>query len=153
MINILYLDDSRIALKVMERDLKSYAKVTTAASIKEAEKAIKEQEFNAFILDYMLDDGTGIDFARFIRQIPKFETTPIVLISAGLTINIEYLAMRYGINKSLKKPVKSEELKKIINELLESPKIHAVERPHLNLSCIVGRQMAVIMNIRRMSIN
>jgi DNA-binding NtrC family response regulator len=134
--NILCLDDSRIALKVLERSLKGLGEVICALSIQEAEKALDDCDINIFILDFLLPDGNSIDLATKIRKLERYKETPIILISAGLTTEIAYNAMRSGINQSLKKPVGSDELRKIVSQQLESPTIHGVERSYNKLRCI-----------------
>lgn len=54
--------------------------VTSASSVKEAERIIKEKDFNLIILDVLLPDGNGFDLCGRIRALGI--STPILFLTA-----------------------------------------------------------------------
>ena len=48
-------------------------------SVAEAYRAIEQKPFDAYVMDYKLPDGTGLDVAERIRS--KGSDAPIILIS------------------------------------------------------------------------
>ena len=53
--------------------------VQTSQSVADALGAIEQKPFDAYVMDYKLSDGTGLDIAERIRS--KWGATPIILMS------------------------------------------------------------------------
>jgi len=130
---ILHLDDSQMALCMMERILKDVAQVLSAATIRDAQAVLSDGNVHMVITDYMLDDGNGIDFARTLRTDEQYKDIPILLVSAGLTDEIAYQAMRAGVNQSFRKPLHPTEMRQAVAKQLESPWVEDVHRTQLHL--------------------
>jgi two-component system chemotaxis response regulator CheY len=130
---ILHLDDSRMALRMMERILKDSAEVLSAATVHDAETILSNDVVDMVITDYMLDDGNGIDFTRKLRDDERFRDIPILLVSAGLTDEIAFQAMRTGVNQSFRKPLRPAEIRQAVMKQLESAWIEDVQRSKLHL--------------------
>lgn len=78
--NILLLEDdadlSEGIVMALEEDGLVF---TQCRSIREATAALKEQEYDLFLLDICLPDGSGLDLCRTIRKISR---VPIALLTA-----------------------------------------------------------------------
>jgi DNA-binding response OmpR family regulator len=125
--NILYLDDSVIALKLMRKALEGFAHVRLVPTLANALKIIADEEFDCLIVDHVLNDGDGIDFAREARKIERFRETPIILVSSGLSIGTRYAAMKAGINQSVNKPIAPHVFRDIVASQIENPFVEQVE--------------------------
>ncbi|MBO9657700.1 MAG: response regulator [Chitinophagaceae bacterium] len=66
-----------------------------------------------FILDRNISGVTGVELCRFIRQEPKYRSTPVIMLSASPDILNE--AKRVGANGAIEKPFKMCELLDMIN--------------------------------------
>src|SRR6266446_706565 len=77
---VFVLDDDVGVCRILNRmlSLEEY-EVRTSQSVKEAVTAIEEKSFDAYVLDYRLRDGTGLDVAERIRS--KGSSAPIILMS------------------------------------------------------------------------
>ncbi|MBN1942942.1 MAG: response regulator [Phycisphaerae bacterium] len=130
---VLYLDDSQMALRMMERMLRDVVEVLSAATVQDAEAILADKPIDLIITDYLLDDGNGIDFARRLRADEKYRSVPILMVSAGMTSEIAYEAMRAGVNQSFRKPLHPAQMREVVLRQIESPRIEDVQRSHLFL--------------------
>lgn len=133
---ILYLDDSIIALKLMAKTMRGFADLICVSTISDAIDAMLQNDIVCFIIDYMLADGNGINFAKRVRKNENYLNTPIILISASLTIDIAFKAMKAGINQSLSKSIQPVKIKQIIAQQIKNPTIHKVERTQISACCV-----------------
>jgi DNA-binding response OmpR family regulator len=69
-------------------------------------KALKFEP-DAFLIDYHLDDRSGIDLVKELRAVTSFATTPIIMAS-GRDVSEE--AVKAGVNRFLIKPYPPDEL-------------------------------------------
>ncbi|MFC1743539.1 response regulator [Candidatus Riflebacteria bacterium] len=136
---ILYLDDSRLARRMVAKIFTGSYITLSAASMQIALQMASRNDIACFLTDYMLPDGDGIEFAKKIRTIEKYQDTPIILVSAGLTTEMAFLAMKANINCSVQKPYESDELLKIVKKQLQNPVIEKVDRKLLSVLCIEWR--------------
>lgn len=134
-VNLLYVDKSKIARNVLVSGLDPIANITGVGSIAEARQAIQSQAFNFFILDYELPDGDGLAFANELRGNPQHAKTPIILYTASLNNELEYRAMRAGINEGLAKPIDMLDMMRHVVQQIEVPNIKRIKRQLLQLTC------------------
>jgi CheY-like chemotaxis protein len=134
-INLLYVDKSTIAQRLMTKGLEQIANITGASSLAEARQAIGSQAFNFFILDYELPDGDGLAFASELRDHRDHAHTPIILYTASLNNELEYRAMQAGVNEGLSKPIDMLDMMQHVARQAEVPSIKKVRRELLQLSC------------------
>lgn len=82
--NVLFLEDNvyvRNQLVEYAKSINDEITIFSVGSIADAKSLLRLHEFQAFFLDISLNDGSGIDFAFEIRNIVKYEFTPIVFIT------------------------------------------------------------------------
>src|SRR5580704_12650527 len=78
--NVLLVDDDNSVCRIVQRMLSDEQyQVQTSQSVADALLAIEQKHFDAFVMDYKLPDGSGLDVAARIRS--KWGATPIILIS------------------------------------------------------------------------
>ena len=132
-----HLDDNRIALKIFERISLEIADVISAKNFEESEEIIKFQpDINCFIIDYSLQSENGLLFIQKLRTINKYEETPVILYTSTLTNEIEYEAMKAGVNESVSKKILPEDLLKIILKQVEKPYTKLVIKKYQEATCI-----------------
>ena len=101
--HILVVDDDEGVRAVLCRILEHEDyKVSAVESLAQALAALAEGSFDAYVLDYCLLDGTGLEFAREIRQQPN--SAPIVLITGNYSDNIAAEARALDIFQIIGKP-------------------------------------------------
>lgn len=93
--------------------------VKSAASGHEALKAIHEESFDLVLSDQQMPMMTGIQLCEHIRQLPGYQHTPIILLTAKcMELSVSQLQQRLGLSAALPKPFSPSELITCIEEAL-----------------------------------
>lgn len=90
--------------------------VATAASISGALGLADSADFDLFVLDSLLPDGTGTDLCKHIRE--RNNSTPILFYSAMAYDRDKDEALLAGAQRYLVKPVDTELLCRTVAEML-----------------------------------
>jgi two-component system response regulator HydG len=122
--NVLIVDDDVAICRIVQRMLADEQyQIQTSHSVAEALGSIQQQSFNAYVLDYKLPDGSGLDVAERIRS--KGDAAPIILISGYEASSVALRAQEFRISDFLEKPFSREiicnALKKAIGPPLPPP--------------------------------
>lgn len=113
---ILCVDDDRDTCELLSFLLSDYEFVFTH-NLEDARNLIENQNFDLFILDNWLPDGSGVELCRKIREFQP-DVAIIFTSAAGRKDDIQK-AFNAGANAYLVKPCEPEELQKIIKELIK----------------------------------
>jgi two-component system, NtrC family, response regulator HydG len=107
--SVFVLDDDVSVCRVVNRmlSLEDY-EVRTSQSVEEAVSALKEESFDAYVLDYRLGDGTGLDVAEQLRS--KGSRAPIILVSGYDLSGIASRAETLKVSDIIQKPFSRDEL-------------------------------------------
>ena len=116
---VLYIEDHgdtrELVTLVLEQ--KSF-EVVTGATIKSGVALAGSQQFDLYLLDSWLPDGSGLDLCRRIREFDK--ATPIVFYSAAAYEIDRDEAINSGAQAYLIKPSAPSELCNLVTRLIES---------------------------------
>lgn len=114
--NILIIEDDQDLLAAMQRSLiKEGYSVTTANTLNDGESLIKKYYPSLFILDVVLPDGNGMEFAKKILNDPQYSGSSIILVSGNRTSREDFnTAFRSGVIDYLAKPFRLTELNRKI---------------------------------------
>jgi DNA-binding response OmpR family regulator len=121
---VLYIedhDDTRELVRLV-LEQKCY-EVVTGSTIKSGFDLAHAQDFDLYLLDSWLPDGSGLDLCRQIREFDK--ATPIVFYSAAAYEIDRDEALDSGAQAYLVKPSPPSELCSLVTALIESHR-----RPH-----------------------
>lgn len=116
---VLYIedhDDTR-ELVTLVLEQRSY-EVVTGSTIESAMALAGSQQFDLYLLDSWLPDGSGLDLCRRIREFDK--VTPILFYSAAAYENDRSDALRSGAQAYLIKPSQPSDLCNLVTSLIES---------------------------------
>ncbi len=115
--HILIIDDNQEILLGLERLLrKEQIEVHTATTIKKATAALDNCVYDLIILDWLLPDGSGVEFLATLRK--EYLTTPVLLLSSKKEIEEKVVALDSGADDYLAKPFSNIELLARIRALL-----------------------------------
>jgi two-component system response regulator HydG len=108
--SVFVLDDDASVCRILNRmlSLEEY-EVQTSQSVEEAVTAIEEKSFDAYLLDYRLRDGTGLDVAERLRS--KGNSAPIILMSGYDLSGIASRAETLRVFDMIQKPFSSDALR------------------------------------------
>jgi len=115
--HILVVDDNQELLYGLEKLLKE-ANFTCdiVDDLKKATKALEQINYDLIILDWILPDGSGIDFLAKCRK--EYLTMPVLVLSSKQEIEERVEALDIGADDYLAKPFSNIELLARIRALL-----------------------------------
>ena len=115
---ILYIEDHADTRELVTLLLaqKSY-EVITGSTIESGVALAGTEQFDLYLLDSWLPDGSGLDLCQRIRQFDK--TTPILFYSAAAYAADHDLALKCGAQAYLVKPTVPSELCDLVTEPIE----------------------------------
>jgi CheY-like chemotaxis protein len=106
---ILAVDDDPLILELLEATLKLNGDVqlTTAQSAIEAAELIANSAsmFDCFLLDIVMPEVSGIELTQWIRKLPHYQSTPILMITAMSSKAHIDAAFRAGASDYVTKPL------------------------------------------------
>jgi CheY-like chemotaxis protein len=122
MAHILIVDDESEVRETLRKILERAGyEITEAAGGEEALRMLGEREPDVCILDILMPDKDGLEVIREVRK--RLPDLKIIAISGGgLQRSSLYLSVaeKTGMAKALPKPFSSEELLRVLRELLEA---------------------------------
>lgn len=116
---ILVVEDTEDNRFMMRRLLEMAGyRVVEAANGEEAVEQAKARSPHLILMDLSLPVIDGLAATRRIRQMPGFERTPIIAVSAHDTADFQADAIEAGCNSYITKPIDFNELEQLIARLL-----------------------------------
>ena len=115
---ILVVDDEEIARTNLEYILRKEGhQVATAANGLEALEKIRAQEFDVVLTDLKMEKMDGIQLLESVKQIAPH--TEIVMVTGYATVSSAVDALKKGAAHYLSKPIKLDELRATVREIIE----------------------------------
>lgn len=132
---VLVVDDEEIARQNLEYILRKEGhQVATAANGQEALDQVKVREFDVVITDLKMDKMDGIQLLESVKQVAPL--TEVVMVTGYATVGTAVDALRKGAAHYLSKPIKLDELRGTVREIIER-KRH-VQRTRSPILCFTG---------------
>jgi len=92
---------------------------TLAHSFEDGLKLARFEQFDLFLLDNWLRDGSGVELCREIRK--NDAGTPVLFLSAAASQSDHNEAMAAGASLYLDKPVDLDRLRSILESVIQGP--------------------------------
>lgn len=129
-VKILVADDNRniVELVKMEFEILDYD-VVTAFDGEEALKKIEKENPDLLILDVMMPKMNGFDVCMKLRDNPKYQNIPIVMLTAKSQEKDKFWGRQVGADEYLTKPFEPEALEQVVHNLLEQKKSGEIPHP------------------------
>ena len=106
---VLLVEDAKEIQLMVVHSLQMIADVTWASDLASAREAIKQEEFDIYLLDVELPDGKGFDLCSTIQQVnPR---TPIIFLTAHSEISDKIMGFAVGADDYITKPFDPIELR------------------------------------------
>ena len=116
---VLYIEDHEDTREMVTLVLKQKNyDVVTGSTIQSAVALANSEQFDLYLLDSWLPDGSGLELCRKIREFD--DATPILFYSAAAYANDRDEAISSGAQEYLIKPSLPSELCNLVTSLIES---------------------------------
>jgi len=117
---VLVADDTAVIRMLIADTLGvSGVRILEADSGKRAIQLAGDNAVDAFLLDIRMPDMNGIELCRTIRGIDRYETTPIMFITAMDQRDVLQWALDAGCDDFMQKPIDAMVLRKRLGNLLQ----------------------------------
>lgn len=93
--------------------------VTDAASVEEARHRMREERFDAILLDLHLPGALGTTLVHELRASAEYRLLPIIMITGGATRDEKIRALTAGVTDFVAKPIDAEELRARVRALVQ----------------------------------
>lgn len=103
---ILIVEDMRVMAQSLTRQLAmmGYTETTVAASAEEALEKLRDETFDAILLDWVLPKMSGFELLKTLRGTRRFARTPVMMMTANDDRNDVIEAFRAGATDYIVKP-------------------------------------------------
>jgi CheY-like chemotaxis protein len=120
--NVLLVDDDKVYLQVLRKDLKNKEyDVFVATNGVDALKIISDEKIDLIISDIMMPCISGFTLLTMLKEF-YFSKIPLILISGYDNPDIEKQSMEKGASCFMSKPIDSDKLCSVINQLTQLKK-------------------------------
>ena len=119
---VLWVDDEIEMLNahIISLSTKGY-EVTPAANGSDALSLLREEQYDAILLDHMMPGMDGIDTLEHVREIEP--TLPVVMVTKSEDENLIDEALAKKVDDFLVKPLNAEQIASTLKRVLDQPKI------------------------------
>jgi YesN/AraC family two-component response regulator len=114
--SILIIDDEAVVRESLRDSLKDIHNITTAETGEEALELVKKQDFDILIVDVRLPGKSGLEVVKEAKDINPYIRS--IVITAYPSVELSVQAMKLGAVDFVVKPVRVDDLEKLIYENL-----------------------------------
>ena len=119
---VLFVDDDRRILSVVEEYLSCQGyRVTVDDSGPKAFESVKNKDFDVVFTDLKMPGLSGLELLSAIKE--QHSETEVVVVTGYGTVESAVDALKLGSYDYLQKPIKLEQLKKLIDGIMEKKKL------------------------------
>jgi len=116
---ILVAEDNPVNQQIIKTILKKANLIVEVANNgKEAIGLLKDEKFDAILMDIQMPEMDGLEATKRIREIPDNKNLPIIALTANAMDEDEQMCRLAGMNGFITKPIDAEKLFKILSELI-----------------------------------
>jgi len=140
------VDDDSEFMRACVRVLESWNYVVgQAASSESALQMASERSFDAILTDINLPGASGLDVLRVVRGRDK--DVPVILMTGGPEMETARLAVEWGAQSYLIKPLSMPQLKDVLDRVIRSYHLARRQRQILDVSERLARESAVLRGV------
>jgi CheY-like chemotaxis protein len=118
-LNVMIVEDNAVnrflALTLIKRSIPN-ATIVEAQNGEEAVAITKNRSFELILMDIQIPIMNGYEAAVEIRKNPKFNSVPIIALTAGILNGEREKCLEYGMNDYLSKPILAKDLQEMIQK-------------------------------------
>ncbi len=128
--HLLVVEDNAINQQIAKEILQQAGcRVTLAENGLEALQYLEEEAFDAVLMDVQMPIMDGYEATRWIRANPRFQSLPIIAMTAHAMAGDAERCLQAGMNDYLSKPIDIPQLFRVLHKWLSEPPKRAVTPP------------------------
>ncbi|NOX65961.1 MAG: PAS domain S-box protein [Chlorobi bacterium] len=117
---LLYVEDDRIAIKVVPLFLKGYYEVDCAESGKKGIKKAEDKVYDAILMDInMQREMDGTKAAEIIKQMDEYKDVPIIAVTAYAMVGDREKYLQAGFADYISKPFSKNDLIELLDRTIK----------------------------------
>ena len=117
---VLIVDDHELDRRLSSLDLEDAGyMVSEAGNVDEALQRMERMSFDCIVLDIKMPGVDGLTFLHNLRQTPKLEDIPVVMLTSSDAIESELAAMASGATSYIIKPSHRDILVSTVQSAME----------------------------------
>jgi two-component system, chemotaxis family, chemotaxis protein CheY len=114
-LNILVVDDDLSLCTGLSHFLERHGyTVYSASDALQALDVLERQAIGLIITDYLMPHVDGIRFTEMLKADPRFQSIPVLLITASMDVALTDKGLRKGVALTLQKPVDMGQLLNLV---------------------------------------
>jgi DNA-binding NtrC family response regulator len=121
---ILLIDDDRAIFLLVKQALSGVAEIVTAETAEEGLAKLRQQSFDAVLLEIMLPDRNGMAVFCEIQEYDR--RLPVIFMTIEATSQTAIKAMQLGAFDYLAKPLQSKQLRGLVQRAMEQRELSCV---------------------------
>jgi two-component system, OmpR family, response regulator ResD len=115
---VLLVEDERAHQLIIQKSLSGFYHIEMAVDVASAHKALASGNYDLFLLDIMLPDGTGFDVLSELRKNEKHRLTPVIFLTVREDLKAKLMGFSLGADDYVVKPAEPLELRARIDAKL-----------------------------------
>ena len=143
-LKLLVVEDDEVELGLMSGLLEQLKAEVRGGNSQAAALLIQREKFDGIFLDLNLPTVSDVHLARLIRESVSNQTTPIVIVTGRDQEDAMHLSFSLGANYFLRKPVNTETLSLLLQEIRKpwfKNRLRVMRVPlNSNVTCTVGME-------------
>lgn len=132
---VLIVDDQSTGRTILEKIIQQIGDNIHVTALNHSAAALdwlKQQDADLIITDYRMTDINGIEFIRRVRQIPRLQSVPIMMITVVSEKTVRYDALEAGATAFLTRPIDQIECRTSCRNLLQMHEQHLIIEDRAN---------------------
>ncbi len=120
-LNLLIVDDYKTMLRVIRNLLNQigFQSVDEASDGSQALEMIKEKQYDLIISDWNMEQMSGLDLLKAVRQTPHYAALPFIMITAESKTENIIAAKQAGVSNYIVKPFSADTLRTKIETVMK----------------------------------
>ena len=120
-LSALILDDQALIRSIVRENLHAmgFKDIRTAPTVLEAEKEMREKEFDIVFVDWLLPGENGISFLQRCRKQKAFDRVAFVMVTSQAEVQHVTAAMMAGATSYIIKPIVGRDFTSVVLTVIE----------------------------------
>jgi CheY-like chemotaxis protein len=117
---VLIVEDNQVNQKLVSALLSKYGyAVAIAANGIEALRSLEDEDFRMILMDVQMPVMDGLEATRLIRSNPRWQSTPIIAMTARAMEGDKQSCLSAGMNGYISKPIHAAHLMSVVEEFAQ----------------------------------